>query len=214
VAFLDLSSMVASGFRSESSRQYGTDYLTTLRQNWRDAEGAYRRTTILLAISAILAELATQGGIAEFTISGIKLKNLQFLALAAPVVVSYLTIEAANHAATATFLRRLHDAIMKELYPELEESYLELPLAPSTSLLYESMFSPLLKSQFLYRVTRFYSYLRGVLLGTLPIAFLIHHYMKLVDLPHSGFLYVSLIASGLLMMFALAAIIITLRAAW
>ena len=206
--------MVATGFRSDSSRQYGTDYLETLRQNWRDAEAAYRRTVVLLVISAILAELVTQGGIAEFTISGIKLKNLQFLALAIPVVVSYFTIEAANHAATSAFLRQVHDAVMKELYPELDESYLELPLAPPTSLLYESMYSPLLSSQLLYRMTRFYSYIRGTLLGVLPIAFLVHHYVKLINLPHSGILYVSLIASALLLMFAFAAIIVTLRAAW
>lgn len=107
------------------------DYLDVVRTNWRSAENSLRRTTLGLLVVAVLFELVSQGGVAEFALGPVKVTDLTLVQKAVPVGFAYLTLEWVALGILINRLGSVHDAVVRLEYPRLYEEDLELAMAPT-----------------------------------------------------------------------------------
>jgi hypothetical protein len=128
-----IASRVDLGFRDDKALKYAPDYLAVLRENMRNAETAFRRTTILLVLLAASFELLSRGAISEVSGAGLKLSDLSILHKILPALVAYVFFELCSLINQRTAHGILHDAVMKQVYPSLYRQELVRPLRPVTA---------------------------------------------------------------------------------
>src|SRR5215469_7426082 len=76
---------------NSDAREYGDDYLTALRSNWRDNENAITRASGLIIGLAGLFEFAISNNNAKgATLWGLPISQSDVIKFALPVVVAYL----------------------------------------------------------------------------------------------------------------------------
>jgi hypothetical protein len=123
-----------AAFRNPAEHQdWLLAYASDLRENWKSTESAFSRTTFLVVSLAATFVLIGGNEVAEFSVGGMKITNLNVVQGGLPVVIAYLTFTLSLTAGIAFWLASTYDALCKHYWPEFYAQDLELTLRPSSS---------------------------------------------------------------------------------
>jgi hypothetical protein len=133
---MGLEDRVARAFAGETERSFVNDYITVIRENWRDHERDVRRFFLLIALLAIGFELSSRGGIAEFTVGFVKISRLDLIRVFIPSVMAFLVFLMVTSAMNAAVMKAVHDRVVKMAYRPLYDNDLVYPMAPGIGSFY------------------------------------------------------------------------------
>jgi hypothetical protein len=86
---------IQEAMTADKFRTFANDYMSIIRENWRDADRAYRRALLLLLISAVLFELLRTARVSpRLDLGFVEVTDLRAALIAIPVAVSYFFYEA------------------------------------------------------------------------------------------------------------------------
>jgi hypothetical protein len=155
--------------RPAQNQDWQLAYAKDLRENWISTESAFSRTTFLVVSLATTFVLISGNEVAEFSVGGMKITNLNIVQGALPVVIAYLTFTLSLAAGIAYWLADTHDALYKHYWTDFHSQDLELTLRPSGSFAATEMLAHATDKIWLGRlvalvgVVRFVAYIGGPL---------------------------------------------------
>jgi hypothetical protein len=117
-------------FSQAADREYASEYLTVLRENWREASTAMGRCAILIILSIITFELLARGAIEKASFAGLELKDLSLVRKALPVLTAYLYYDWIVLWIRVGDVQAVHAVILEGLRPKIAEKDLNLFLEP------------------------------------------------------------------------------------
>jgi hypothetical protein len=106
--------LTAADFRS-----FAVDYMSIIRENWREADRAYRRSVFFLFLSALLFELVRTAKVGSVLDLGfVKLTNVPVVLVGLPVVFSYFYYESEALSTLSDRYYNFHRLLFLELQRE------------------------------------------------------------------------------------------------
>jgi hypothetical protein len=191
----DIARAVEAAFQESREREYVTDYLESVRTNLREAESRLVNIAIFMLLVGAIGELTITGGISEISLSGAKIQRPSFIALSAPVIIAYLYLQLQDLTLAATLYQDVHDAVMKKCFPKLHQRELAEAIYP-TSILGVPMATA-------YRTAgslslKLVADAKLLVVSLAPPAFIAVYYSQLLRSPHSGYLYISIAMTAIL----------------
>jgi hypothetical protein len=128
-------SRIADAFKDSEPRSYLNDFTTEIRTNWREVEKDLKRSAFLMFVFATVFELLTRGGVAELSLSFVKVTDLGIIQRLLPVAVAYFAYSTVSLLLETAVYLVVHDACMKTAYPSLSAEDLNRLIWPSNSVL-------------------------------------------------------------------------------
>jgi hypothetical protein len=163
------------------ARQYGGDYLTELRNNWRDNENGITRASGLIVGLAALFEFVILKKAKGATLWGVPLSGSDVVKFALPVIVAYLYYYVTYSFVESTIFQNAHDAVVAQLYPIIYKKDNERELHPANSLISsaERVKFSLGPDGWKARLGTWTGRARPVFIAIVPMAFLVVAYSQL-----------------------------------
>ena len=182
-------------------------FLTELRENWRDSEKRQDRNFVSIIIGIVAFGLVIQGSVREIAFGFLRLKSLLPAAVALPVVVAFLFYQMNALRTAATVMRSIHEAVNEAYFPEREDSGIDRALEP-IGLSYGST-SPVPKRPGLTVAGTLSTSVAAIIWFFVPPASLIYAYLKLFELEKTDrpIVYVSMALSAVFVLLALLEVI-------
>lgn len=188
-------------------RNTAGQFLTELRENWRDTEKRQDRNFISLIIGIVAFELVVQGSVQEVVFGFLRLKSLFPATVALPVVVAFLFYQMCALRTASTVMRSIHEAVNEAYFPEREDSGIDHALEP-TGLSFGST-SPVHKRPGPAVAGILSTTVAGSIWFVLPPLFLIYAYLRLFDLEKADrpLVYASMALSAVFVLIAFLEVI-------
>jgi hypothetical protein len=123
---------VRAAFQGNVSDDFVLQFLAELRTSMRDTEKGTRRATTLIVVLAVTFELVHRGAVAEASFFFVKVASLNFILVGIPVVIAYLSYEAAALAVESNNFFWVHRKLIELKYPSVEAHGLDLFAIPGT----------------------------------------------------------------------------------
>jgi hypothetical protein len=183
--------------------KYGNDYLSELRNNWRDNENGITRASGLIVGFAALFEYALSYKVSEVTLLEVKLSDSDVFKFALPVIVAYLYYYVTYAFIESTIFQHAHDAVILKLYPSIYLKGNEREMHPSNSLISsaERVRFSLGPDGLEAGLGTWTGWMRPVFIAVVPFAFLIAAYCQLLEKAKGipGLLWASIWIAGILL---------------
>lgn len=125
-----LSQRVADGFAAPETRAFGEKYLELVLAGWTEIETALRRTIILIVVLVVAFLLLADAKTTEFDLGPLTLSDVTGVLTLVPAIVSFLYFEFVVLLTAGVRYRRVRDALVENLHPDLYENDLEKMLFP------------------------------------------------------------------------------------
>lgn len=90
---MKLTERLSLTFNPSNDKEQTLEYLSTLRDGWRDVSGALTRNAWIIVLLISAFELAAHGAVSGATIGPFALTNIKYVRLFVPAVISYLFYE-------------------------------------------------------------------------------------------------------------------------
>jgi hypothetical protein len=116
-------------FNSDNKEQ-AQEYLTGLRDAWRDISTALTRNAWIIVLLIAAFELAIHGAVSTVTVGPFALANLKYVTLFIPSVISYLFYEQTLLVARWIETEEVHRYLTHMLSPAIEEYDFDALLSP------------------------------------------------------------------------------------
>jgi len=178
-----LRAKIARAFPSPPTNQDAAkDFLVELRTNWRDTEKSISRMAVLIVGLAAVFEVVINNSASEATFMFIKLRNINSVAYAMPVLIAYLYYHVSYLFLVTHYFMVVHDGVVKRTLPDIYDNDLEKLLAPANSLLQDpDRLHFLTRGSHVGRITLGTGAIRPLVVLSGPPGFLAFCYVRLFE---------------------------------
>ena len=115
-----------------TNQKYAEEFLSTVRENWREALAATGRTAILIIAFMLVFELLTRSAIEKISIAGFEVNDLSLIQRAIPLIIAYFFYDLVNLILLQGDHRAAHGELLKILHRDIWDTELDMLLWPRT----------------------------------------------------------------------------------
>jgi hypothetical protein len=116
-----LASRIDTAFRDPTTRGYGNDYLSAVRKNLEDLSRDMRRFQFLTLVIAVIFELISRTAVQNVQVGPVQVSDLSLIQKALPIIFSFTLHQMVYLNLSGVLLGRVHDELIRNLYPSLKE---------------------------------------------------------------------------------------------
>jgi hypothetical protein len=115
-----------------SNQRYAEEFLSTVRENWRESLAATGRTAILIIALMLVFELLTRSSIEKISIAGFEINDLSLIQRAIPLIIAYYFYDLINLILLQGDHRAAHGELIRILHRDIWDTELDMLLWPRT----------------------------------------------------------------------------------